>query len=894
MEKLFKIFSKLKYAFVLVLSTLLFSSVIFAEDESKHKMPDANTAIGNQASLNYIGTDGQSRSLVSNIVITRVQQIYSVTITPPRATNVLVGGTALFGHTITNTGNGEDVFDITHNYDSNYTVSFYLDSNNNGQLDPGEATPITKTGTLTPGQQVDILVSVKTPDSASGSVTANITATSEGDDNQSSTTTETINYTSDAAVMVHKALSKSSGTSEIANTLTVYLKIYNNTPTDGKTFELNDILDTAFTYVAGSAKWHAYGTNAVTNLTDTAGGETGMDYTYDSINRKVVFKLNTVPKETDINGTGGYLAFDVTVPADTPAGFIPNKASYKYNNGVTDISFADTNSVQYQVLKFVRATFTGYTIDSAEQGATLRFINKLTNTGNDSETYDLSVYDDQFPAGTQYSVTLQQDDNSAEYNPIDTTGDGNIDTGMLSRNQTINVILYAYLPSTGYGSNYTVKKLATSSYDNTYSVNATDLVKTIKQVSVDLTNNESINDNPNAPGHGIGPEASPVTQITITPNSTNTFDLYVNNINSYISDDYILDVSTSPTFANSTLPQGIKVIFTNPAGAEITRTGTIGPKKNMRVIAKVIADDTVLGGTQSLYFRVKSDTTGATDIKQDAYTVSTVRNVTITPDNQGNTYTGGTIVYKHTVTNAGNVIEGDGTASVFTLFTTDSLTGWASHIYIDTNNDGIFNPVYDKPFTDFASIGGLAPYSSVTIFVQVKASTTAQIGDKDTTSVLGTISQGTYNTSPSLTGAYDTTTISEENMSITKWQSTDGITFTKDIQNAKPGGYIYYKIVVENIGTADATSVEITDKTPEYTSLSNSSGSNTPGSKGLPSYIIYDKDNQVIQNFKLAETRPDVNKKGNIIANVGTLKPATQAVLYFQVKIDTNSSGGDS
>ncbi|MEG0730343.1 MAG: hypothetical protein RR421_03455, partial [Cetobacterium sp.] len=360
--------------------------------------------------------------------------------------------------------------------------------------------------------------------------------------------------------------------------------------------------------------------------------------------------------------------------------------------------------------------------------------------------------------------------------------------------------------------------------------------------------------------------------------SEGIFELYVNNTNKYVTDDFALDYSTSPSFANNTLPDGVTVKFANTAGAEITRTGELQPGGNLKVVVTVSTTKDVLAGTQALYFRAKSVATGASDIKYDAYTITATRSIAITPNNTGYTYAGGTIVYPHTVKNNGNVLEGDGISSSLNLFTTNSLTNWTSQIFLDVDGNGVYNPVTDVPFVDFATIGGLKPGQSVGIFIKVISPVTAQTNEKDYTVINGNLSQGTYPSSPIVTSATDTTTIQSSTLTIEKFQSLDGNIYTKALQLAKPGQKIYYKIVTKNTGNVDAKDVVIQDNVPQYTSINKKATYTlTPsgGSEGAP---------------KTAETSPDANGKGAIVAKPGVVQGnGGMATLYFDVTIDKGS-----
>src|SRR5258708_8117173 len=73
----------------------------------------AGTSIGNQASATYTDNTSVSRTATSNVVITIVQQVASLTLTANGARTASPGSPVFYPHTLTNTGNGSDSFTLT-------------------------------------------------------------------------------------------------------------------------------------------------------------------------------------------------------------------------------------------------------------------------------------------------------------------------------------------------------------------------------------------------------------------------------------------------------------------------------------------------------------------------------------------------------------------------------------------------------------------------------------------------------------------------------------------------------------------------------------------------------------------------------------------------------------
>ncbi|MGL4534500.1 MAG: hypothetical protein ACRCUA_05540, partial [Fusobacteriaceae bacterium] len=499
-------------------------------------VPLANTDIGNQAYVSYYTEANVQKFLQSNIVITRINSIYNLALTPNRTVSLTRGATAIFNHTLSNTGNIIDSYDLTHTYGDFSTrgVKIYLDQNNNGIIDNGELEiPFLNSKyqvkNLEPGQIVSLLVTVPTTvaDTAA-QLNGQLTAKSTGNAVLTPVNvTETINFQEGGNAIVYKAIDKSSGTSEIENEITVYLKIANEAKGAGDiaaAFSLTDKLDSRFKYVAGSANFKNF--NGIpTALTDATGDDeinnnnTSVKFGYDVNNNEIKFEIpGGVPANTPLNSQNGMLIFKVKVAANTPVGIVPNHVDYKYTStGATAETTAQSNKVNYEILKYVRATFEGMHIPVGQAGETLRFENKFTNTANAPERFSLKLSDEFFPAGTGFRLAMEsiEEEGHIERPLIDTNGDGNLDTGLVypGVENHVNVILYATLPTNmpEPGSNFKIVKNATSVYKPDYTVRANDTLGTIKIATVDITNRESIAENPNAaPGIGLGPERNPV------------------------------------------------------------------------------------------------------------------------------------------------------------------------------------------------------------------------------------------------------------------------------------------------------------------------------------------------------------------------------------------------
>ena len=272
------------------------------------------------------------------------------------------------------------------------------------------------------------------------------------------------------------------------------------------------------------------------------------------------------------------------------------------------------------------------------------------------------------------------------------------------------------------------------------------------------------------------------------------------------------------------------------------------------------------------------DAAGASDRLHDAVVVNTVRSLSLTPNNVGQVFPGGAVVYSHIVVNNGNVLEGDGTVSSISLALADTQSGWSSLVYYDANNNGIIDGG-DTVVTNlsFVSAGsaGLAPGESVRLIVKVFAAPGAALGAVDVTTLTATVANGTYTTTvPGAMTATDTSTVISGDLTLIKEQALDanldgtpdGAYGTADITTgAVPGKSIRYRITVTNTGTAPATTVKVFDSTPAFT--------------------IYTSTGPAATTVGSVTTVPANGAAGAFQFDIGTLNPGQSAVVTFGVII---------
>jgi uncharacterized repeat protein (TIGR01451 family) len=843
--------------------------------------PLAGTQIGNQASATYTDANGVPQTATSNLVITTVLPVYGVDVEQALTQTAVPASTASFPFSVENLGNDADSFTlvVTDPPGGDFTcasVAIYADADGNGAPDNFTDLSGSAVGPVAPGAVATFVATCQVPGTATAGNQNSIlvTSTSVADPSQSDSVTDTILVTNNAVVTLLKSLSATSGAPG-SGPYTVTLTYTNNGNATATDVRLSDVLDPGLTYVASSARWSVTGATVLTdaNATD-AQGTAPNQIVYDfgvTAADTVTAVINQV-----LPGQSGTLTFSVTVAASAAPGVIPNTATVSYDdddNGGTPPIGGTSNTTFFNVTPTAGVSIVGPPpIASAAPGSTVVFTNVLTNDGDSTDRFDIRLQNSTFPPGTGFF--LYRDDGVT---PL-VNGGGNPtlpDTPFVAPGASYDVVLRVVLPPGAIGGGpFSVEKVAISVLNpSVESVPAaTDTLTTISANTVDVTNPSG--------GAGQGPEATPVETQSVNPGATASFSLTITNT-SAVADNYNLAASIDATDTGApgldtlTLPPGWNVVFRN-GGSTITNTGPIAAGASLTISADVtvpLGAAAVPAPGQSLFFQALSPVTSALDVKHDAVIVNTVRNVVISPDNTGQAFPGGSVVYAHTLTNSGSVTEPAGS---ITLSTLESNGLWGSQIFRDVNGDGVLDGG-DTPIVGPGDVPALAPGASLAILVRVNAPPGAAVGSINTTTVTATPSAVVDGTGPSAPdSAVDTTSVVSGNLTLQKEQALDATcdgvadgAYGPGALSALPGTCILYRITATNAGTTDITALVISDSTPTETTQSTLT-SVTPGGAGLV-------------------TEPGIGGTGTIqvdVGAVGPLPPGSTVVVGFGVQIE--------
>ena len=858
--------------------------------------PSAGTNISNIASASYTDSNGSNKTVTSNVVSTTVLQVASFTLIADQTKTANANGQVSLSHTLTNTGNGTDTFTVAvvNNDTRNNTtdkfdfsgLNVYLDANKDGV--PDSQTPVTSV-TLAAGQSVNLIVQATT---ASNNVTAGdlgkltVSAISGFDTSVTAKNVDTVKITNGAVISLLKSASVSNvdatSSSPAAREVEYTLAYQNTGNTTATNVTITDVLPSSLTYVAGSATVNG---TAVSDAADADG------YNFTSGTATLV-----IP--TVVANSSGVLKFKVRVNQNTPAGIIRNIAEVDPDGPGAEVK-TPSNPNDVTVLGVKKGTINDSTIDAFADGQASTapaddVITKSTtqgtpvtfgvtagggepivvhNTGNVTEAFNISVNKNSLPTGS--IVELFKADGVTPL--TDTNGDGVADTGPIASGATYQVVAKVTLPSS-YSSTTPISTILTSTpVTNSTGTDTINLViDKVVASTVDLHNGDATNSTGTVVGASGKDTGQYIDTKSTKPGQATNFPLTIDNKGA-TGDNY--NLSTSPT-----LPAGWTVQYYladgagDPTGAPITNTGNIPSGGTVKLVAVVTPPANAPAGDQEVIFKVSSPATGLTDVMSDRVIVETNRILSLQNDRTGQVAPGGTVVYKHTLTNNGNIVEGAAANTLpFTLTNDQAANGWVTTLYVDSDNDGIADSGELVTGSDLAvKTGSIARGASVNLLIKVQAPTNA---------TAGTPSAVVLTIKPTVVGDKsvadlvntDLTTVTSGQVRLVKEQSLanclTGVagTYTQNAVYAKPGECVKYRITATNEGNADVTNVVISDATPAYTTLK-----------------VIASASPVATNATLSTSTAALTdgSTGTIAAEKTPLVPNTSAVLEFVIKVN--------
>src|SRR6185312_5028823 len=294
----------------------------------------------------------------------------------------------------------------------------------------------------------------------------------------------------------------------------------------------------------------------------------------------------------------GSLTFQVTIdPGFARASVITNTASYRYFDANGFAGYEQFASASYTVTGKADLTLTGQHVPTATPGTTVTFTNVLTNTGDATDTFDVTLGASTFPAGTQ--IRLYKSDGTTPL--ADTDSDGTPDTGPLAAGASYNIVVKVDLPATTLPGSYKVSKTARSAIVPSRTVTVDDVVDGVAlacRVSLDPDNQALI---------GFGQHVTYTHYLTNRGNCSETVQAMVNYLGDSKAGWTSFAYIDNPTAGGSSIPGVVDGTDTRVVQGW---SRILGPGESVRVLVDVFAPSaSVPNGTKALKQLADSDVT---------------------------------------------------------------------------------------------------------------------------------------------------------------------------------------------------------------------------------------------------------------------------------------------
>lgn len=754
----------------------------------------AGTSISNQAVVTFKNSGGTDQPAVtSNVVTTTVAQAYGVDVfTANTPQNVLPGTIVYYPITVTNTGNGQDNYDLTATgTEGAWTRTIYLDSNGNGVVDPGEPI-VASTGTINADQSKKFVVAVSVPGSASNGTTDTMTVTATGvapaPASDTASVTDVTNVTTGAVITGSKAATPATidplAAAAASRTVTYTVNVTNTGGSGATAVVVEDTLPAspAGLLFAGAG-------TASSGTVEYYNSQTTAYEAYNAANLAKYTKIRLTLGTLAVSASAS-LSFQAVVPEGAAPGGLNNTAYLS----ATGLATVPTNTTTTTVQQTAAVALSAATGKSTVAGGTVTYAHTVTNSGNGEDVFNLKPT-------TVPSGWIVQIFNADGVTPLgDTNGDGIPDTGRLAATGTRDIVVRVTAPSTATPAAYDVVVEARSIYDPSVAANRTDTTTITANPTVTLTKT--------------------VSTTTPQPGDTLTYTVgySVANASSYVT--VIQDaIPTGTSLVAGTISNGGTV----DGGLITWNLGTLaaGSTGTLTFDVKVNSDAAVgtkINNTATVSYQNAAGTpmTSGSAAAPEA-TVAAKAGVLLTPNNTGNAVPGTTLFYGHTLANTGN-------SSDNITVTTTSPNGWPYTVFVDSDGDGVLDP--GEPQLTAALTVPAGESRKLLVRVQVPSGTTTGTVDNATITATSGVNAATKSS------AQDTTTVVAANAPIIQVSKTgvvdtsagaytgpDGVAYNNSDGVPRPGATIIYTVAYSNNGTGSATTVVIKDNVPANTTL---------------------------------------------------------------------------
>lgn len=834
--------------------------------------PAAGTNVVNQASVQYTDATGAEREATTNEVVLFVQAVYASTLEADQSRDVAAGSAARFVHTLTNTGNSENTFCIsaTDNSgdDGDYDrIDAVFDANGDGFANPDEQIVFSSsTGgqgelTLDRGERGSLIAIGDVPASAVVDDEFGLTLTvsskdgtvncgtgqpddigADGDATHG-TNTDLATVSAHAILEVYKSSTYSSGAAnDLSDDQIDYtISIRNVGLIAAADVDVTDTLPTEVTFdsfiTSANSEAHLAGviTASITSLAPDT--EVVIQFTT-NVDPTLGFSGGDLEIENIASASGnldGVAGAEPSVESNTVVDLIDpvygvvlsdigGSASPGVNDGADDDAAID--DVQ--------------TIDVIAPGETAEFTLTVTNTGNVTDTYNLS---DLSRAGWFSGAGIRYLNADFVTPLLDTTGDGQADTGPLEPGESLTFMVKAAMSFTEPSAPHVLALQAISTAElSGGGVNVSDpaslAIGTGLAAGVDIANSAGaagFNDT----GSVDSDPASVITTTQVTaPGQAVIFDLFVANEGSGI--DMFEFTAHSDAIASTDLPIGWGALFLGADGEPVSASPALSPAETYAFQARITPpDDTTNGQVQSVFFQAASFETGVTDIKQDAVQISIALSLSLSPDQFGQIAACGRKEYLHTLRNSGGTneaVELEVTAQSNLMSEVLLPTAVNSGAPSNYQDQALLNPGASVAIlsdgiwtTGILGTGGssnvavpLQPGEETRILARIIAGCDVPAGAVDVFALEAVTSDDDASSS-----IVDTTTVASARLDLTKLGALDAgclggadTAFDDAGVRAEPGDCVIWQITLENPGVETVCDVVARDTAPSFTSIS--------------------------------------------------------------------------
>jgi uncharacterized repeat protein (TIGR01451 family) len=240
---------------------------------------------------------------------------------------------------------------------------------------------------------------------------------------------------------------------------------------------VSDSLPAGMRLVAGSMKVRAVTGDTHVSLSNASGifSFGGSNGQYQTSASSISVSFDSLPQNAI-----GLITFDVTIDSGLASeGLLKNTADYVYtrSTGYT-IMPRKSNTVTFKILGSESITLKGRTLPAVDPGSTVTFDNLLTNNTGRTDSFDISLSNSSFPAGTIFK--LYKSDGTTLL--ADTDGNGIADTGPVANAGTYKIIVKAQIPNGVSGGPFAITKTAKSISNPLVSAADQDIVSAISSL----------------------------------------------------------------------------------------------------------------------------------------------------------------------------------------------------------------------------------------------------------------------------------------------------------------------------------------------------------------------------------------------------------------------------